>query len=75
MNKCSFEQRFTANKHAAIRYKFKTSFFGLIALLAFVKVSKRVFQQSDNFHLDKPRNSFVHRLLHALTVARGAIPP
>ncbi|MEF2248598.1 hypothetical protein, partial [Paenibacillus sp. IITD108] len=32
VNKCSFRQRFTANKHATIRYIFKTSFFGVITL-------------------------------------------
>ncbi len=50
VNKCSFGQRFTANKHATIRYIFKTSFFGVITLPGFVRVSRRVSQQPANVH-------------------------
>jgi len=44
VKKYTFVQRFTANKHATIRYKFKNKLFGAIALLAFVRVSKQAFQ-------------------------------
>ncbi len=51
MNKWSFGQRFIPNKHATIRYIFKISFFGVITLLGFVRVSKLLFQQPDEIQL------------------------